>query len=65
MPTEQREGGSRKRPTGVRFMDEVEARSKVMVDVAQLVRALDCDSRCRGFESRLPPQSQVAAQYAA
>lgn len=26
-----------------------------MVDVAQLVRALDCGSRCRGFESHLPP----------
>ncbi len=28
-----------------------------MVDVAQLVRALDCGSRCRGFESHLPPQN--------
>ena len=27
-----------------------------MVDVAQSVRALDCGSRCRGFESHLPPQ---------
>ena len=27
-----------------------------MVVVAQLVRALDCGSRCRGFESHLPPQ---------
>ena len=26
-----------------------------MVVVAQLVRALDCGSRGRGFESRLPP----------
>ncbi len=26
-----------------------------MVDVAQLVRALDCGSRCRRFESDLPP----------
>ncbi len=26
-----------------------------MVDVAQLVRALDCGSRGRGFEPRLPP----------
>ena len=26
-----------------------------MVDVAQSVRALDCGSRCRGFESHLPP----------
>ena len=25
------------------------------VDVAQLARALDCDSRGRGFKSRLPP----------
>src|SRR5947208_43764 len=29
-----------------------------MVDVAQLVRASDCDSEGRGFESRLPPQLQ-------
>ncbi len=27
------------------------------VDVAQLVRALDCGSRGRGFESHLPPPS--------
>src|SRR3546814_18460459 len=27
-----------------------------MVAVAQLVRVLDCDSRCRGFESPQPPQ---------
>lgn len=27
-----------------------------MVDVAQLVRALDCGSRGRGFESHLPPK---------
>ncbi len=27
-----------------------------MVDVAQLVRALDCGSRGRGFKSHLPPK---------
>ena len=27
-----------------------------MVDVAQLVRASDCDSEGRGFESRLSPK---------
>lgn len=27
-----------------------------MVDVAQLVRASDCGSEGRGFESHLPPQ---------
>ncbi len=26
-----------------------------MVAVAQLVRVLDCDSSCRGFESHQPP----------
>ena len=26
-----------------------------MVDVVQLVRASDCGSECRGFESHLPP----------
>ena len=30
--------------------------STKMVVVAQLVRALDCGSRGRGFESRLPPK---------
>ena len=29
-----------------------------MVGVAQLVRALDCGSRGRGFESHYPPQQQ-------
>ena len=29
-----------------------------MVDVVQLVRASDCGSECRGFESHLPPQSE-------
>jgi hypothetical protein len=28
-----------------------------MVDVAQLVRASDCDSEGRGFESRLSPKA--------
>ncbi len=27
-----------------------------MVDVAQLVRVLDCGSRCRRFKSGLPPE---------
>jgi hypothetical protein len=26
-----------------------------VVGIAQLARALDCDSRCRGFDSRCPP----------
>ncbi len=30
-----------------------------MVDVAQLVRALDCGSRGRRFESGLPPVKEV------
>ena len=30
-----------------------------MVDVAQLVRALVCGTRGRGFESHLPPQPKV------
>ena len=29
-----------------------------MVDVAQLVRALVCGTRGRGFESHLPPKNQ-------
>ena len=31
-----------------------------MVAVAQLVRVLDCDSSCRGFESPQPPQIKLA-----
>ena len=33
----------------------IRQKSYQMVDVAQSVRALDCGSRCRGFESHLPP----------
>lgn len=29
-----------------------------MVDVAQLVRVLDCGSRCRRFKSGHPPQQE-------
>ena len=36
-----------------------------MVVVAQLVRALDCGSRGRGFKSRLPPKIGAALQRAA
>lgn len=32
------------------------------VDVAQLVRASDCDSEGRGFESRLSPTKQMPPQ---
>ena len=31
-----------------------------MVDVVQLVRASDCGSECRGFESHLPPNKKQA-----
>ena len=31
-----------------------------MVDVVQLVRASDCGSECRGFESHLPPYKKQA-----
>lgn len=31
--------------------------------IAQLVRALDCESRGRGFESRWPPQFVCIAQW--
>ena len=34
-----------------------------MVDVAQLVRALDCGSRGREFESHLPPQKPASAGF--
>lgn len=36
-----------------------------MADVAQLVRALVCGTRCREFESHLPPQSKKALFYEA
>ncbi len=32
-----------------------------MVDVVQLVRASDCGSECRGFESHYPPYINPAA----
>ena len=41
-------------PTGRASNDS----DKYMEDVAQLVRAPDCDSGGRGFEPRLPPQVQ-------
>ena len=31
-----------------------------MADVAQLVRALVCGTRCREFESHLPPHKKTA-----
>ena len=31
-----------------------------MVDIAQLVRASDCGSEGRGFESRFPPEPQLS-----
>ena len=33
-----------------------------MVDVVQLVRASDCGSECRGFESHLPPKITPASR---
>ena len=33
-----------------------------MVDVVQLVRASDCGSECRGFESHPPPSKKESAQ---
>ena len=30
----------------------------IMVAVVQLVRASDCGSECRGFESHLPPNKK-------
>ena len=34
-----------------------------MVDVAQLVRALVCGTRGRGFESHLPPKENETSQF--
>ena len=33
-----------------------------MVAVVQLVRASDCGSECRGFESHLPPNKKGSSQ---
>ena len=33
-----------------------------MVAVVQLVRASDCGSECRGFESHLPPKKILISQ---
>ena len=37
-------------------------RNANMVDVVQLVRASDCGSECRGFESHLPPKETLISQ---
>ena len=34
-----------------------------MVDVAQLVRASDCGSEGRGFETHLPPQNAKGLEF--
>ena len=44
--------GLEKMPT---FAPQSEKRCLYMVAVVQLVRASDCGSECRGFESHLPP----------
>ena len=41
--------------TIITFAELKRKAEQYMVVVAQLVRALDCGSRCRGFESHLPP----------
>jgi hypothetical protein len=42
----------------IRFKKDIYLCKPKMVDVAQLVRALDCGSSGRGFESHLPPKQQ-------
>ncbi len=37
---------------------------QLMADVAQLVRALVCGTRCREFESHLPPHFTLDRQIA-
>ena len=41
-------------------MEEMTFKLANMVDVVQLVRASDCGSECRGFESHLPPRINPA-----
>lgn len=41
------------------------SRSRRLVGVAQLVRASDCDSECRGFESRHSPHFSFLTPIAA
>ena len=44
-----------------RFKEVMKSSSKarlIMVAVVQLVRASDCGSECRGFESHLPPNKK-------
>ena len=38
------------------FLESALEKTIYMVAVVQLVRASDCGSECRGFESHLPPQ---------
>jgi hypothetical protein len=41
------------------IIDQQEEFFTYTVDVAQLVRALDCGSRGRGFKSHLPPRKRI------
>ena len=48
-----------------RFKEVMKSSSKarlIMVAVVQLVRASDCGSECRGFESHLPPKINLIDQ---
>ena len=40
------------------FLESALEKTIHMVAVVQLVRASDCGSECRGFESHLPPQGR-------
>ena len=42
-------------------LKEITIKLANMVDVVQLVRASDCGSECRGFESHLPPIKNPAS----
>ena len=45
----------------LRESDSPDAMNKLyMVAVVQLVRASDCGSECRGFESHLPPGKKLS-----
>ena len=45
------------------FCTAFETRSTLMVGVVQLVRASDCGSECRGFESLLPPVNKPCSSF--
>ena len=59
--TAQKFGGTEKSSYLCTRLKEMTFKLANMVDVVQLVRASDCGSECRGFESHRPPIKNPAS----